>query len=200
MERIRNAYGTEIAVDAVHGKVELTITKSESESQCGTVLSIGECQAVQDALAYAQTVADVAPAPEQPEAEAPGFVGTVIELVGGDKLVLRCGTSSAELTLSRDMESWKELLTQEEAAQLCDALTAFVKDGEEPADEPKPAAEVIAERNCVRIVVIDGGAFQISDSAQCNSRELSRKEAQLVMLRWGGDPAEVQAATQAIEA
>lgn len=71
-------------------------------------------------------------------------------------------------------------------------------DGATSAD-PKPTAEVIARQGCTQIVVIDGIGFVTNVSAN-TCREASRREAQRVMLVWGGDPAEVQSATRAIEA
>lgn len=176
----------------------------------------------------------LAPAPEQPEpatstedgGEASGLVVTTIRT-----LQLRSGAQSAEVLLKGSTrQQWQaELLSKSEATQLRDALTAFVGDGSpeesladfldrarpyfkqrqpkpvaEPADESKPTAEVIAEREFAdqheELIVIDGEAYCIDVLHNKSTRKLTRAEARCLMFDWAYASTEVMSATQAIDA
>ncbi len=154
---------------------------------------------------------DPVPAPEQPEEEHATSPEqkeksgkTVIQGGGGKSLEVQNYLVSVRISIE-ESQGWPWIyLGCGAITQLRDALSAFVGDGEKSAGETKPTAEVIAEHGELKIVVIDGVGFLVFGGATTMhgdpSPGLNRAAAQAYLLAWGHDPADAQAATQAIDA
>lgn len=122
-----------------------------------------------------------------------------IRIASTPEVVLKVVGRSLRLSTNEYNDHGFTYLNRGRITELRDALSAFI--GDEPESD-KPAAEVIAEHGVEKLFIIDGNGFHLyasgSVTAATYCKVADRQEAQRVMLGWGHDPTDVQAATQAI--